>query len=147
MAKWKLKFEIPTKFELGFVVLAGVLLWFLDASQNLAQGSRPNINMLTWWGLPARLSWWIFLILYISVMFIIFARAIRSRKTSYQYDTIAIIISMSSLIFIIVAGMFAFYNGADTPIPYVYNLAQITVYHLMGIVGQIFAIVYFTITS
>lgn len=147
MKKWKLKWELPTGFELGMVTLAGVLLWFLDASQNLAQGNIGNINVITWWGLPARLSWWIFLTMYTVVMFIIFARAIRSRNTSYQFDTGAIIISMSSMIFIIVAGSFAFYNGADVPIPYVFNLAQISIYHFMGIVGQIFAIVYFTITS
>ena len=145
--KWKLKFSKPSSLELGLVVLAGILLWLLDGAQNLAQSFIPNVDVIAWWGLSARISWWIFLISYIVVMFVIFGRAIRSRNTSYQFDTGAIIISMSSLIFIIVAGMFAFNNAPDVPIFYVFNLAQITVYHMMGIVGQIFAIVYFTITS
>lgn len=148
--KWKLSFGLPSNIELGLVVIAFLAFIVMDASQNLFQGALfyggNPFTVMTWWGLSAVLSWWIFFALYNVMMFIVFGRALRSRKTSYKYDVIFGIISFVGLIFILGAGVGAFYFKPEEGIPYFLNISQITVYHF-GILCQLVALAYFIITE
>jgi len=139
--------ELPKfNWELGIVVLAIIFFIVMDASQNIAQSSLTPFTQMTWWGLSALVSWWLFFSLYNLMLFFVFGRALRSRATSYKYDVIAGIVAFVGLIFILGAGIFAFYGAGDTPIPYMLNIPQITVYHV-GIGCQISALLYFLITE
>lgn len=147
MKKWKFSLGLPKwNWELGLVVLAFIFFIFLDASQNIAQASRPNFYAMTWWGLTAVASWWIFFTLYNVMLFVVFGRALRSRKTSYKFDVIFAIIGFLGLLLVCGAGIGAFYFGADEGIPYFLNIAQITVYHV-GIFCQLITLLYFIITD
>ena len=149
MVKWKFHFELPSKAELGWVVLAFLLFALMDSAQNIGQGgvdTNTSFSVITWYGLSALVGWWIFFALYNVVLMIVYARALRSRKTSYQYDTIAMIFAMVGLLFILGAGIGAFYYGADTPIPYMLNIQQITAYHT-GIFFNLMALLYFIVTE
>jgi hypothetical protein len=149
MKKWKLNFGLPSNFELGFVVLAFLFFIVMDASQNIGQNfvsSGTSFTVLTWWGLSAILSWWIFFSLYNIMLFIVFGRALRTRGTSYKYDVIAGIVGFVGLLFILGAGIFAFYGSGDTPIPYLLGLPQITAYHF-GIACELLALLYFIVTE
>lgn len=147
MSKLKIKWELP-KFngELGLVVLAILFFIIMDASQNIAQDSTSPFTMMTWWGLSAIVSWWVFFSLYNLMLFIVFGRSLRERNTTWKYDVIAGIVGFVGLVFILGAGIFAFYGSGDTPIPYMLNVEQITVYHI-GIGCQISTLVYFLVTE
>jgi hypothetical protein len=146
MKKWKFAFGKPTRFELGFVILAFLFFIWMDASQNIGQGSAEPFKTMTWWGLSAIFSFGLFFALYNVMLFVVFGRALRSRKTSYKYDVIAGITGFVGLLFILGAGIFAFYGDADTLIPYLLNLPQITAYHF-GIACELLALLYFIITE
>ena len=144
--KWRLSFGYPTNKELALVVIAFIFFWVMDASQNIAQGSAEPFKTMTWWGLSALLSWWVFFILYNIALFFVFARSLRKPATSYKYDVIFGITAFVGLLFILGAGIFAFYGTGDTPIPYFLNIPQITVYHI-GIGMQLSALLYFILTD
>lgn len=149
MAKWKLNFGKPSNFELGLVVLAFIFFIIFDSAQNLGQSgidAGTTFTILTWWGLSAIFSWWLFFALYNVTMFIVFGRALRSRKTTYKYDVIFGIISFVCLLFIIGAGVGAFYYKPEEALPYALNIPQITLYHV-GILGQLVSLAYFIITE
>ncbi len=147
MSKIKLKWELPKfNFELLLVVIAIGLFIVMDASQNIAQDSESPFTKMTWWGLSAIVSWWVFFLAYNVMLFFVLGRSLRSRATAWKYDVIAGITAFVGLIFILGAGIFAFYGSGDTPIPYMLNVAQITVYHI-GIGCQIAALVYFLVTE
>jgi hypothetical protein len=147
MAKWKLKFKLPkANYELALVVVAFIFFIVMDASQNIAQGSENPFKIMTWWGISALVSWWIFFSLYNVTLFFVFGRSLRSKATSYKYDVIAGITAFVGLLFILGAGIFAFYGSPETPIPYFLNIQQITVYHV-GIAMQLGSLLYFMITE
>jgi hypothetical protein len=148
--KWKLSFGLPSNIELGLVVLAFLFFILFDSAQNIGQGALfyggNPFTVITWYGLSAVLAWWIFFASYNIVMFIVFGRALRSRKTSYKYDVIFGIISFVGLIFILGAGVGAFYFKPEEGIPYFLNIAQISIYHF-GVFCQLVALTYFIITQ
>jgi len=146
MRKWRLKFARPTHFELGLVVLAFLFFIVMDASQNIGQGAAHPFAVMTWWGLPAIISWWVFFAAYNITLFTVFGRSLRQMATSYRYDVVFGILAFVGLLFILGAGVFAFYGSADTPVPYILNIPQITVYHF-GIACQLIALLYFIITE
>lgn len=146
MVRWKFKFGFPTNIELGLVIVAFLFFIVMDASQNIAQDSGSPFSIMTWWGLTAVVSWWIFFGLYNVALFVVFGRSLRSPATSYKYDVIFGIVAFVGLLFILGAGIFAFYGSADTGIPYFFNIPQISVYH-GGIAMQLSALLYFIITE
>lgn len=146
MKKWKFSFGLPTNVELGLVILAFLLFMVMDASQNILQGHRGNFGVMAWWGITALASWWIFFVAYNIVLMIVYARALRSRKTSYKYDTIAGIVGFVGLLFILGAGIGAMYFGASEPLSWMGGLGQITAYHL-GIFFNLMTLLYFIVSE
>lgn len=147
MKKWKFKLGLPKfNWELGLVALAFLSFIVMDASQNILQGHRGDFSVMTWWGLSALFSWWLFFALYNVMLFIVYGRALRSRKTSYQYDVIFGITAFIGLLFILGAGIGAMYFGADAPLNYLGGLAQISAYHF-GIFCNLLALLYFIVSE
>lgn len=144
--KWKLKFSLPKNLELVMVILAFLFFIVMDASQNIAQGSTMPFETITWFGLSALVSWWVFFGLYNVMLFFVFGRSLRQQATSYKYDLIFGILAFVGLLFILGAGIGAFYVTADVPLSYMFNLPQITGYHI-GIFCQLIALLYFIITD
>lgn len=146
MKKWNFKFGFPSKFELGLVVLAFLFFMVMDASQNILQSFHGNLGVMAWWGLSALLSWWLFFVGYNVVLMIVYARSLRSRKTAYQYDTIAGIVGFVGLLFILSAGIGAMYFDASEPISWMNGIGQITLYHL-GIALNLATLLYFIVSE
>jgi hypothetical protein len=144
--KWKLKFSLPKNLELVMVILAFLFFIVMDASQNIAQGSTMPFETITWFGLSALVSWWVFFGLYNIALFIVFGRSLRQQATSYKYDLIFGILAFVGLLFILGAGVGAFYVTPDAPLTYMFGLAQITAYHF-GIACQLIALLYFIVTD
>lgn len=150
MARWKFKFGFPTNIELGLVILSFIFFMIFDFGQNALQplhaGDVANWHGINWTGLTNLTTFWIFFVLYNITLFIIYARALRSRKTSYKYDTIFAIMAFIGLLFILAGGIGAMYFNADAPLSYFGGLAQITVYHL-GVFCQLIALAFFIISE
>lgn len=144
--KWTLKFASPSKGELVLVVIAALSLILLDAGQNVAQESANPFTAMTWWGLSALASWWIFFSIYNIALFAVFSRALRHPATSSRWDVMFGILGFVMLLFLLGAGIAAFYVQPDAGIPYFFNVPQITLYHV-AILGQWLTLLYFTLTG
>lgn len=150
MKKWKFKFGYPTKVELGFVVFSALCLIVLDYAQNMYQpsvaGGVAYWSSLTYFGLTALTTFWVFFFLYNVSLFIVYGRALRSRNTSYRFDIIFGILSFFGVILLLAGGIGAMYYSAESSLPFLLNFKQIDVYHT-GILLQWIGILYFTLTS
>jgi uncharacterized membrane-anchored protein YitT (DUF2179 family) len=148
--KNKIKFSLPKfNWELGLVVLAFLLFMVFDFGQNALQpssaGASSNWYGVTWFGLTNLATFWIFFALYNIVLFIIYGRALRSRKTSYKFDVIFGVIAFIGLLAILGGGIGAMYFNGDAVLPYI-GLQQITFYHI-GVACQLIALLYFILTE
>lgn len=150
MKKWKINFSLPSNFELGLVVLAFIFFMIMDYGQNGFQpthaGDPSNWYGLTWFGLTYLATFWLFFALYNITLFVVFGRALRSRKTSYRYDVVFGILAFVGLLAVLGGGIGALYFNGDASLSYAGGIPQITLYHI-GIACQLASLLYFIVTE
>lgn len=150
LSKWKLNFGLPSRFELGMVVLAFIFFIVMDAYQNFYQPSFPNgasdLYGSPYFGLTAVTGFFLFFVLYNLVLFVVFSRSLRKPSTSYRFDLVAGIVAFVGMLFILNAGIGAMYYSAEQGMPWFLGISQITIYHA-GVLSELLAMMYFIVTD
>ena len=139
-----IKFELPPRVEWGLFIIAGLFLILFDWTQNAFQSNQDLYYSVL--GIPAIYLFWITFILYHLILFVAYFRAIRRRGTHYIYDWIFGSLSFFGMFFLLVGGIGAMYFQAEQGLPFFFNVAQITLYHV-GVGLQLLGLGYFIVTE
>lgn len=142
----KINFKLPTRFEWGLFILAGIALIIFDWTQNMFQ-STQDLDYLLWGFIPALTLFWISFIVYHVFLFIAYARALSRRTTHYIWDWLAGTIAFAGMFFLLVGGIGAMYFQPSEALPFFFNMPQIDVWHFLGIALQIVGLLYFILTE
>jgi hypothetical protein len=145
MSRLRLNFQLPGRFELFLLVMAGLFLIVFDWTQNMFQ-SHENLNYPLL-GTPAIYLFWLTFIAYHIMLFIAFGRAIKIRGTHYLFDWVAGSIAFMGMFFLLVGGIGAMYYAPEEALPFFFNIPQITIYHFGGVAMQLLALGYFIVTE
>lgn len=137
---------MPGRLEWALFIVAGLALIVFDWTQNMFQ-HHGDINHLLWGFIPAIVLFWITFAGYHVVLFIAYAKAIQKRGTHYIYDWIFGSLAFAGMFFLLVGGIGAMYYSPTEGLPFFFNIAQITVYHFLGVLLQLIGLAYFIITE
>lgn len=144
----KIKYGLPDKIE-GFLIGGMIFLLFLaDILQNKIQDFGLDYPVSIWAGMTvlAINLFWIAIALYTIFLTLIISRSIWTRGTSHKLDVAVGIMAFIGLVIVVVGAIGAFYFQPPEPIPWVYNIPQITFYHI-GMALEVIAGLYFSITK
>ena len=142
----KINFKLPSRFEWALFIVAGLALIVFDWTQNMFQAQR-NLEVLLWGVIPAINLFWISFVVYHIFLFMAYARALHRRTTHYVWDWLAGTIAFAGMFFLLVGGIGAMYYAPKEALPFFFDLPQIDVWHFLGILLQIIALIYFIVTE
>jgi len=146
--KRKVKFGWPDYIESLLIGGIFLLLFLFDVLQNkfLDLGLDYKVNVFSGLQFTALNGFWIVVLIYHFVLMGLILRSVWDRGTHKYYDYIVGAITIVGLFLIIAGAIAGIYFDAHQAIPWLFNMAQINIYHL-GISLQVFGALYFLITK
>ncbi len=146
MVNWKIKFRLPSKFETGLFVLGFIFFIIFDYAQNHFQDVN-NIEVLSIFHISAMSLFWIFIGLYHITLYIAIIRSLAIKGTHPAWDFLVGTVAILGTYFLIAGAVGGIYYESTEAIPWFYNMAQITMYHIFGVSLQVFAFIWFVSTD
>jgi hypothetical protein len=144
--KYKIKFKLPDRFELGLFILAFLLFGIFDYAQNHFQDVN-NISVMSWFNIQSITLFWIGVIAYHIVLFTAIFRAYNMKSTHYIYDFIFGTLAILGVYFIIGGAIAGIYYDTNEAIPWFFGFTQIVMYHVFGVFLQLLAFIWFASTE
>lgn len=137
----------PRRVEVILLVIATLFLFLTDLLQNkyLDNGLEHKVHFISSVTIKALTLFWYSFAIYLILALILFAYAINKKKTSSYWDILFSGIGIFGICVILLGAVGGIYS---TTFPFFGGeLAQITMYHLFGILPQIIMLLYFAVTD
>jgi len=145
----KIQFRFPNKIE-GFLIGGMIfLLFMMDILQNKIQDFGLDYSVTYFTAgktVPAIDLFWVAIILFTIFATLVFSRSIWEGRKDRKIDVFFGCLMFVGLILIVAGAIAAFSFKGHEPVPWFYNIPQISFYHI-GMLTEIIGGLYFATTK